>query len=75
MNLQLEKKNIPHGILTAIAKKVKKTTYQSVGVVLGIYPPTMVGVTPKKKEIILKAAKEVAQEKIKEYEDFLSCLS
>jgi hypothetical protein len=81
MNLQLEKKKIPRGVLTAIAKKVNatykniKTSYQVVGSALGVYPPTVIGIGDRKKEIIFKAAKEVAEEKIKEYNEKVEAYS
>lgn len=74
MKLKKKNMNVPHGILAKVAKRVKKSP-QSVGATLGIYDNTTIGVSDEKKLQIVMAAKEVANEQIILYQEFLRALN
>ena len=68
-----KKMNVPHGILTEIAKRAK-STYQSVGATLGIYENTAIGVSAERQTKIKEVAVIVANEKKAELDSFIEAI-
>lgn len=75
MNNKIKEKKmeVPRGLLSEIAIRAN-TSSQSVGATLGIYTDTTIGVSEEKKALIKEIAKEVAMEKVIEYDDFIKAL-